>query len=90
MHPQYQDAEGIVEQAVQEYLATLKTQFGGILSYSGLYGYIDRLDCVAGIRSLVLEAKGNDVRRTTYGDLIFPGNGIADEIDVQCSLSIQG
>lgn len=89
-YPQYQGTEGIVEQAVREYLEALKTQFGGVLFYSGLYGYIDRLDCVAGIRSLVLEAKGNDVRRTTYGDLIFPGNGIVDEIDVQCSLSIQG
>ena len=83
--PQYQGAERMIEQAVEEYLAAIKTQFGGIVSYSGLYGYIDRLDCVAGVRSLMLEAKGNEVKRNSYGDLIFPGNGIADEIAVQCS-----
>ena len=85
VHPQYQGAERMVEQAVKEYLAALKEQFGGIISYSGLYGYIDRLDCVAGVRSLMLETKGNEVRRNSYGDMIFPENGIADEIDVQCS-----
>ncbi|MCH5275797.1 MAG: baseplate J/gp47 family protein [Lachnospiraceae bacterium] len=88
VHPQYQDAEGMVEQAVKEYLANLTEQFGTTVSYSNLYGYIDRLDCVAGIRSLMLEADGNEVKRNSYGDLIFPGNGIADEIYVQCLCSI--
>lgn len=90
VYPQYQDAEGMVEQAVLRYLAALKEQFGGMVSYSGLYGYIDRLDCVAGVRSLTLEAKENEIRRNPYGDLIFPRNGIADEIRVQCSCSIEG
>lgn len=90
VHPQYQGAENMVKQAVEGYLAAHREQFGGILSYNGLYGTIDRLACVAGVRSLILEAKGNKVRRNSYGDLIFPENGIADEIDVQCSLSIQG
>ena len=88
VHPQYQRAESMVEQAVEEYLAALREQFGGVVSYSGLYGYIDRLDCVAGIQSLTLEAKGNETRRNSYGDLIFPENGIADEIHVRCSCSI--
>ena len=64
-------------------------QFAGTVSYSGLYGHIDRLDCVAGIRSLVLDAKGNGVRRDSYGDLIFPGNGIADEVEINCSCSVR-
>ncbi|MCH5271843.1 MAG: baseplate J/gp47 family protein [Lachnospiraceae bacterium] len=89
-HPQYQGAESMVEQAVKEYLTILTEQFGGMVSYSSLYGYIDRLDCVAGVRSLVLEAKDNGVSRNPYGDLIFPSNGIADEIDVRCSCSFQG
>ena len=88
VHPQYQGAENTVKQAVEQHLAALKEQFGGNVSYSGLYGYIDRLDCVAGLRSLMLEAVGNGVRRNHYGDLTFPGNGIADEIDVRCSCSI--
>ena len=89
VHPQYQEAEDTIRQAVREYLSALKEQFGGTVSYSGLYGYIDRLDCVAGVRSLMAEAKGNGVRRTPYGDLILPENGIADVIEVQCSCSIQ-
>ena len=90
VHPQYQNAESMVEQAVEKYLAAFKEQFGGTVSYSGLYGYIDRLDCVAGVRSLMLEAKENEVRRNPYGDLIFPRNGIADEVRVRCSCSIEG
>ena len=89
IHPQYQDAKDRIMQAVREYLSAFKEQFGGTVSYSGLYGYIDRLDCVAGVRSLMSEAKGNGVRRTPYGDLILPENGIADVIEVQCSCSIQ-
>lgn len=88
VHPQYQDAESMVKQAVEEYLAEFKEQFGGTVSYSGLYGYIDRLECVAGIRHLMLETKGNEAERNSYGDLVFPGNGIADEINVRCSCSI--
>ena len=87
--PQYQNAESMVEQAVEKYLAAFKEQFGGTVSYSGLYEYIDRLDCVSGVRSLMLEAKENEVRRNSYGDLIFPRNGIADEIRVRCSCSIE-
>lgn len=89
VYPEYQDAEHIVKEAVNKYLENYKEQFGGTISYSGLYGYIDRLDCVAGIRSLMLETRNNDVKRNSYGDLIFPGNGIAEEIDVRCSCSIQ-
>lgn len=88
VHPQYQDAEDMVEQAVKKYLTNLTEQFGATVSYSSLYGYIERLDCVAGIRSLTLEANGNEVKRNSYGDLIFPGNGIADELHVQCLCSI--
>lgn len=90
VHSQYQNAEGMVERAVQEYMAKYTKQFGGTVSYSGLYGYIDRLDCVARVRLLSLEAKENEVGRNSYGDLIFPGNGIADEINVRCSCIVQG
>ncbi len=89
VHPQYQDVQERIEEAAARYLQPLVRQFAGTVSYSGLYGYIDRLDCVAGIRSLVLDAKGNGVRRDSYGDLIFPGNGIADEIEINCSCSVR-
>ena len=88
VYPQYQDANDRIRQAVREYLSERKEQFGGTVSYSGLYGHIDRLDCVAGVRSLMSEAKGNGVRRNSHGDLILPKNGIADVIEVQCSCSI--
>ena len=87
---QYQNAEGMVEQAVREYMAIHTEKFGGSVSYSSLYGHIDRLDCVAEVRLLSLEAKDNEVGRNSYGDLIFPGNGIVDEIDIQCTCIVQG
>lgn len=89
VHPQYQGAREKIESAAASYLRPLSRQFAGTVSYSGLYGHIDRLDCVAGIRSLVLDAKGNGVRRDSYGDLIFPGNGIADEVEINCSCSVR-
>ena len=85
VHPQYQNAENMLEQAVEQYLTVLREEFGGTVSYSGLYGYIDRLDCVTGVRSLTLEAVGNEVRRNPYGDLLLPENGIVEEIKVRCS-----
>lgn len=90
VQPQYQEAQELVEHTVREYLSPLLSRFGGTVSYGELYGQIDRLRCVSGIRSLALEAKGNGVRRNTYGDLLLPGNGIADEIEVQCSCSVRG
>lgn len=85
IHPQYQDAESMLEQAAAEYLTAFKEEFGGTVSYSSLYGYIDRLDCVTAVRSLILEAAGNNVNRNSYGDLILPKNGIVEEINVRCS-----
>lgn len=89
VRPQYQEVQKQIELTAEEYLKPYKKSFGGVISYSGMYGYLDRLDCVVTVRSLVLDAKGNGVKRNTYGDLIFPGNGIADEIQIQCSYSIE-
>lgn len=86
--PQYQEAQELIEQAIEEYLSPYLRQFGRSISYSGLYGHIDRLSCVAGVHSLLLDAKGNGIRKNTYGDLLFPGNGIVDEIEIQCSCSV--
>lgn len=88
-HPQYQRAKEQICQAAEEYLSPFKKEFGCSISYSGLYGHIDRLECVSGVRSLGLEAKGNGIRRNTYGDLLFPGNGGVDEIEIYCSCSVE-
>lgn len=87
--PQYQGAQERIERVVEEYISPCKKEFGGQISYSGLYGCIDRLDCVLGIRSLFLDAKGIGMRKNIYGDLLFPGNGIADEIEIHCSCSME-
>lgn len=87
VHPQYQEAEEMIRKAVQEYMFFMRAQFGGTASYSGLYGQVDRLPCVYGIRSLLLEARGNGIQKSPYGDIRFPCNGIADEIEIQCSCS---
>lgn len=89
VHPEYQDAEDLAERTVREYLSPMLTRFGGNVSYGGLYGQLDRLPGVSGVRSLMLEARGNGVKKNTYGDLLLPGNGIADEIEVQCSCSVR-
>lgn len=88
--PQYQGAQMRIEQAAEEYVKPFRKEFGGQISYSGLYGCIDRLDCVFGIRSLVLDAKGNGIRKNVYGDLLFPENGLADEIEIHCSCFVEG
>lgn len=90
VHPQYQEAREIIRNAVEESLSFMKTQFGGTVFSSGLYGQVDRLPCVYEIRSLLLEARGNGVQKSPYGDIRFPCNGIADEIEVQCSCSFAG
>lgn len=87
--PQYQGAQRQIEQTVEEYITPCKKEFGGQISYSGLYGCIDRLNCVLGIRSLTLDAKGIGMKKNIYGDLLFPGNGIADEIEIHCSCSME-
>ena len=89
MRSQYQGAQERIEQSVREYLTPFLRRFGENISYSGLYGHIDRLECVYCVDSLVLDAKGNGVSKNTYGDLLFPGNGIADEIEIQCSCSVE-
>ncbi|MCH5281441.1 MAG: baseplate J/gp47 family protein [Lachnospiraceae bacterium] len=88
--PQYQEAEKMIKQEAEKYLSGFLEQFGGTVSYSSLYGQIDRLRCVAKISSLMLETKGNGVRRNPNGDLIFPENGIVQEIDIDCSCLMQG
>lgn len=89
VHPQYQRAKEQIYEAVESYIRPLKNEFGCSISYSGLYGHIDRLECVSNISSLGLEAKGNGIRRNTYGDLLFPGNGGVDEIEIYCSCSVK-
>lgn len=87
VYPQYQEAEEMIRKAVEEHLFPVKTRFGRTASCSGLYGQVDRLPCVSGIRSLLLEARGGGTEKSPYGDIRFPCNGIADEIEVQCSCS---
>lgn len=89
VHPQYQRAKEQICQAVEEYLIPFRKEFGCSISYSGLYGHVDRLECVSSVRSLGLEAKGNGIRRNNYGDLLFPGNGGVDEIEIYCSCSVK-
>ncbi len=90
VRPQYQEAEAMIRHAAEDFLLPMRTQFGRSASYSGLYGQLDRLSCVFTIRSLLLEARGNGVQRSPYGDIYFPCNGIADEIEVACICSYTG
>lgn len=66
---QYHGAEEMVKKAVEEFFAERENQFGILLSYSELYGRIDRLGAVWEIRALSMNAKGSHVKKSPEGSL---------------------
>ena len=75
--PQYLHVEERVRQSVQDFFDISKEEFGGVLSYSKLYGFLDRQDFIMGIRSLSMEYKGNGARQNADGDILLSPYGIA-------------
>jgi hypothetical protein len=75
--PHYRDAKERVAEAVQDYFSGAEWEFGRPVQYSALYGVIDTLDCVTGIRSLVVDAVGKGMTRSVSGDILLPPNGMA-------------
>jgi len=75
--PQYLDIERRLEEVVSDFFDAYKNVFGGTISYSSLYGFLDRQDFILEVRSLNMEAKGNGVKRSLDGDLQLSPYGIA-------------
>lgn len=86
--PQYLYAKAAVEQTVKDYFRVYETEFGAVISYSRLYGVIDRMNAVSGIRALSMEAKGNGVLYSAGGDILLPPNGILLLTEIRFSFSI--
>lgn len=75
--PYYRDARERIQQAVEEFFGGAVWEFGRPVQYSSIYGIIDTLDCVVGIQSLVIDAKGKGMTRSVSGDVMLPPNGMA-------------
>lgn len=86
--PQYLKVEERVKQAVKQYLERYRNSFGSVVSYNGLYGYIDSQDFIVHIRSLSMEVRGNGARRNGEGDILLSPYGIAVLKGIKTSLTM--
>ena len=87
-HNGYLSGHEAVVQALQAYFAPFMKQFGGVLSQSELYEYLDRLDAVASMEALSIDVVGSRVSRTRGGDILLPPNGLISPQDIQYHISI--
>ena len=83
--PQYLHYRESLERVIREFFDGYRSRFGGMVAYSELYGYIDRQECITGIRSLNLDTRGNGVKRDKDGNILLSPNAIALLKDVRCS-----
>lgn len=86
--PQYHNVEERVKAVIQKYFERFHGSFGETVVRSKVYGYLDKQDFVLGVRSLVMDVKGNYVRRNRDGDIMIPPQGVIVLKDVKVSLTI--
>ncbi len=81
----YPEAEKRLRERIFEYFEE-NMDFGTSIVYSRVFGYIDMLPEVAGIRALEIHAAGREVERDENRDLHLPVYGIArlDEVELRC------
>ncbi len=70
----YTNAAELIDKTVRDYFQSLKDCFGAVISYSELFGRLDRLECVISVNTLTLDTYGSGVKRTREGDLILSPN----------------
>lgn len=70
-------AKESVYASLEQYFDGIRAVFGPVVQYSAVYGSIDVLEMVTGIKSLSIDAQGRNIRRSRNGDLILPVNGLA-------------
>lgn len=87
--PHYLNAQSLVEEAVKSFFIRYKDQYGAEVSYSELYGIIDRLDCVSNVSALSMEARGNGISRTRDENIVLPANGVVLLSDTQFMFSVE-
>ena len=74
--PQYRDCEALIEEECRKFFEQKKCLYGVPLEYSELYGCLDRLPFVRGIRYLQMEPAKPGIGRNRNGDLIPPPYGV--------------
>jgi len=84
--PQYINAYDMVKAAVMDYFDKFCNDFGKPVRYSELYGIVDVLECVKQVQSLTINTMGRRIKRSMYGDLLMPVNGLAYLGDLKISV----
>lgn len=82
--PQYREGRALAEEAVRKFFRSQKERMGETLPYRGLYGAIDRLDCVLEVISLILDVRGNRFLRNSNKDVIPPADGVFLLKNLEC------
>ena len=85
----YRSVKESVQKAVTEFFEQYRDEFGKPVILSRLYGYLDRQEFVLGIRSLSLDARGNELRRSREGDIYIPSHGVVVLHEVSVLLTLE-
>ena len=86
--PQYARLKERLEKEVRSYFKIYENNFGMTISYSELYGFLDRLEFVVGVRSLNLDVNGNGVIHGREGDIHLSPNGLAVLGRIYCTFVV--
>lgn len=83
----YEQVRFHIGSALEEYFGGQGWEFGRPVRYGDIYGLLDTLPGVSGVRTITLDAKGKGVRITQNGDLLLPIGGLAYLKDWECMIS---
>lgn len=86
----YRDTEQFLREKIEAYFRTFCSEFGSTVLYSGLYGYLDGMEGIKRIRSLTIDASGQEIRRNINGDVFLPPTGLAVLDQIQLSAAYTG
>lgn len=85
---QYANLRAKVEGRIGDFMRRYEREFGAVVSHCALYGALDHMEEVAGIRALAFDTRGSGVRYSAGGDLLLPPNGVLWLSGVKCVFSI--
>lgn len=86
----YQQIQKEVGTALFNHFEERKGSFGRPVLYGTVYGIIDVLDHVTGVKSVSLNAQGSGIKRSMNGDILLPANGLAYLEEWDCMISSAG
>ena len=83
----YKQMRRNIGEALNKYFERQENDFGQMVSYGAIYGVIDGLEHVTMVRTLSMDAQGNNIRRSLNGDILLPVNGLAYLEEWDCMIS---